>query len=97
MGREILALKPKVVDTIPRQLEDGILYVSLTFRTIIHKCCCGCGNPTVTPFPRNGTGWTVTVEQGESDNPLVTLEPSIFNTFECKSHYWIRQNRVVWA
>ncbi|MBI4938990.1 MAG: hypothetical protein HY846_12400 [Nitrosomonadales bacterium] len=32
------------------------------------------------------------------DGDLVTLHPSIGNwDFPCRSHYWIRRNRIVWS
>ncbi|TNZ32157.1 hypothetical protein CGK50_24620, partial [Vibrio parahaemolyticus] len=37
-------LAHKFVRSIPKQLEPGILYVSMEYATAIHSCCCGCGN-----------------------------------------------------
>ena len=32
------------------------------------------------------------------DGETISLDPSIGNwSFDCRSHYWIRQNRVKWA
>src|SRR4051812_48089733 len=79
------------VDTMPKILADGVIYVSIPYATTIHKCCCGCGNKVVTPL--SPTDWTLSFN-GES----ISLDPSIGNwSFPCQSHYWIRSNRVQWA
>jgi hypothetical protein len=81
-------LAHRFVEYIPEQLESGILYVSMSFATGAHLCCCGCGREVVTPF--SPTDWQLNFD-GES----ISLEPSIGNwSFECCSHYWIVQNRV---
>lgn len=82
---------PRFVALIPSQLEDGVLYISEQYQTAIHKCCCGCGEEVVTPL--SSAQWRVRVV-----NYKVTLLPSVGNwNFSCKSHYWIKQNRVMWA
>lgn len=86
-------LKPKFVEHIPEELQEGVIYVSRKFETAVHLCACGaCGNQTVTPF--NQGGWSIHIENDKS----VTLSPSIGNwQFPCKSHYFIRDNRVEWC
>lgn len=81
----------RFVERIPKDIPEGILFISIEFETAIHKCCCGCGKEVVTPI--SPTGWKLTFN-GES----VSLFPSIGNwSFDCKSHYWIKENKVVWA
>lgn len=76
---------------MPVELEDGILYISIPFKTAIHKCCCGCGNKVVTPLAP--TEWKLTF-----DGETVSLNPSIGNwSFPCQSHYWIRRNHIDWS
>lgn len=85
------ALRHEFVEYIPNVLKDGTLYISMTFATAVHKCCCGCGNQVVTPL--SPTDWSLTFD-GES----ISLDPSIGNwSFPCRSHYWIRKSRVSWA
>jgi hypothetical protein len=89
--RPDLSLSHEFVEHIPKELKDNTLYISVMFATAVHKCCCGCGNEVVTPF--SPTDWTL-VFDGDS----VSLEPSIGNwNFPCRSHYWIRRNKVRWA
>ena len=78
----------KFVELIPDVLEQGVLYISIEYCTVVHKCICGCGNEVVTPL--SPTDWELTF-----DGKSVSLDPSIGNwNFECKSHYWIIKNRV---
>lgn len=86
-----IALRPQFVEFIPEQPEDGVLYISQRYRTATHRCCCGCGSEVVTPL--GPADWTL-----EAVNGAVTLRPSIGNwSLPCRSHYLIRQGRVVWA
>ena len=84
-------LKHEFVEYIPNDLKDGTIYVSIIFATVVHKCCCGCGNEVVTPL--SPTDWKLIF-----DGKSISLHPSIGNwNFDCQSHYWIKNNRVRWA
>lgn len=84
-------LQNKFVEFIPDKVEEGVLYVSIEYCTAIHKCACGCGNKVVTPL--SPTDWELTF-----NGKTVSLAPSIGNwNFDCKSHYWIRNNNVEFA
>ena len=48
------------VQAIPEKLEDGTLYVSMDYATVVHKCCCGCGREVVTPL--SPTDWKLTFD-----------------------------------
>jgi len=86
-----MILTHKFVKSVPETLEDGVLYVSVEYATVIHRCCCGCGQEVVTPLSPND--WELTF-----DGKSISLSPSIGNwSFKCQSHYWIRNNRVEWA
>ena len=90
MKRDLI-LRHEFVEYIPKELQDGIIYVSVAFATVAHKCCCGCGNEVITPL--SPADWKLTFD-GES----ISLDPSIGNwSFACQSHYWIKRNRVRWA
>lgn len=83
----------KFVEFIPEQkeMEDGVVYVSLEYDTAIHNCMCGCGEQVVTPL--SPTDWKLTYN-GES----ISLYPSIGNwEYDCRSHYWIKKGKVLWA
>tara|TARA_R110002167_G_scaffold308208_3_gene512958 strand:+ start:249 stop:629 length:381 start_codon:yes stop_codon:yes gene_type:complete len=84
-------MEPRFVDTIPRELEDGVLYFAMEYGTVLHKCCCGCGSEVNTPL--SPTDWNM-----KYDGKKVSLSPSIGNwDYHCRSHYWIIENEVVWA
>ncbi|HEX5538834.1 MAG TPA: DUF6527 family protein [Methylophilaceae bacterium] len=83
-------IKPVFVEFIPRDIEEGVLYISETYKTASHKCACGCGSRVVTPL--SPADWRVI-----KNNDLVSLHPSIGNwNFPCRSHYWIRDNQIRW-
>jgi hypothetical protein len=81
-------LIPKFVKGVPRELEPGVLYVSMEYGTVVHSCCCGCGYEVVTPL--TPTDWRLTFD-GEG----VSLWPSVGSwNLPCQSHYVIEDNRV---
>lgn len=84
-------LRHVFIDTLPDQLEEGVLYISIRFATAAHKCCCGCGHEVNTKL--SPIDWALTF-----DGKTVSLTPSIGNwSFPCQSHYFITRNRVEWA
>lgn len=81
------------VEFIPGKdvMKDGVIYVSFEYDTAVHNCLCGCGEQVVTPL--SPTDWKLTYN-GET----ISIYPSIGNWgFECRSHYWIRNGKVIWA
>ena len=86
-----MVLAHEFVRAIPEELEERTLYVSVDYATVVHKCCCGCGQEVVTPL--SPTDWTLAY-----DGVSISLNPSIGNwSFECRSHYWISNSTVRWA
>ena len=84
-------IRPEFVEFIPDDVKEGVLYISIRYGTATHRCPSGCGEIVVTPI--KPTDWTL-IWNGES----VSLYPSIGNwSLPCKSHYWIRENKIVWA
>lgn len=81
----------RFVEFMPKVLDEGALYVSMTYATASHRCFCGCGMKVVTPL--SPTDWRLTF-----DGDSLSLYPSIGNwSYPCRSHYILRGNRVVWA
>jgi hypothetical protein len=84
-------LTHEFVEAAPDKLEDGKVYVSIPFATVLHKCCCGCGTEVVTPL--SPAEWQITF-----DGETISLHPSIGNWgLPCGSHYFIDRNRIRWA
>jgi len=81
----------KFVDTIPSELENNILYISLEYNVTKHLCPCGCGTEIVATL--SPARWQLSY-----DGETVSLTPSIGNWLhECQSHYCIIKDEVVWA
>jgi hypothetical protein len=88
---KIQIMRHQFVKSVPEALDEGTVYVSVEHATVIHKCCCGCGEEIVTPL--SPTDWQLTY-----DGQSVSLYPSIGNwSNACQSHYWIKRNHVHWA
>ena len=86
-----MVLGHRFVGSIPRRLKKQTLYISTSYNTVVHKCCCGCGEEVVTPI--SPTDWRLMY-----DGKSISLYPSIGNwSFDCRSHYWIRNSTVKWA
>jgi hypothetical protein len=86
-----IVLAYEFVEFIPDELKERTLYVSLTYSTAVHKCCCGCGREVVTPL--SPTGWELTF-----DGKTISLYPSIGSwSLACQSHYFITKSRIIWA
>jgi hypothetical protein len=84
-------IEPTFADLIPKQLTDGVLYVSNRYRTAAHLCCCGCGTKIVTPLKPGF--WSLRESKGN-----VSLWPSVGNwNHPCQSHYVIENNEVQWV
>ena len=88
---KLVTITPQFVELMPPEIQDGVLYISEKYATVIHNCCCGCGMKVVTSL--SPARWKL-----RREGNLVTLYPSIGNwDFPCRSHYWIRRNRVIWS
>ncbi len=88
---KIRQIRPETVEFIPEHIEEGVLYISDRYHTAVHKCCCGCGKEVVTPL--SPAEWSV-----KRNGNLISLWPSIGNwSYPCRSHYVIRDSRVIEA
>lgn len=84
-------IRHEFVEFIPKELENGVLYVSIPYATAVHNCFCGCGSKVVTPI--SPVGWQLIF-----DGETVSLWPSVGSwNFPCRSHYIIRRDAAVWA
>lgn len=88
---KLKTIRHEFVDFVPEVVEEGVLYVSIPYTTATHKCACGCGEIVVTPI--KPTDWTLTW-----NGDTVSMSPSIGNwSFPCQSHYFIEENKIIWA
>lgn len=83
-------IEPIYVEYVPEILEPNKLYISETYRTIVHSCLCGCGEKVVTPISQPDD-WKLI--KHDNDGTKISMVPSIGNySFDCKSHYIITKN-----
>lgn len=79
------------LDIIPKDLEEGKIYISKKYETAVHLCACGCKEKAVTPLGEGA--WTLT-----ENDCKITLRPSIGNWIWQKpdyhAHYFITDNKV---
>lgn len=84
-------MKHKFVENIPEDLDSEVVYISIKYSTVAHKCCCGCGSEVITPL--SPTDWRLSF-----DGETISVYPSIGSwNLPCKSHYWIVDNKIVWS
>lgn len=83
------SLSPVFTETVPSSPEPGNLHISMQYETAVHLCACGCGTKVVTPLGRYD--WILTFDGS------VSLRPSVGNGQQrCRSHYYVRNNRIDW-
>ena len=91
-----MKLRPIFVEVMPpfESIQDGELWISHKHRTVNLRCPCGCCNLTVLSL--HPSRWHVYF-----DGKSVSLEGptggSIWTSADCGSHYFIRNNEVVWS
>lgn len=87
----LATIRPEFVEFVPKELDDGVLYICMPYRTTVHKCACGCGSKVTLPI--SPTKWRFLW-----DGDTISMWPSIGNwSYPCQSHYWIDQDSIVWA
>lgn len=87
---KLAPITARFVDSFPRELEPGTLYVSAQFSTASHSCACGCGREVITPL--SPSQWVLIFDGA------VSLRPSIGNwALPCQSHYVIDRGKIRWA
>ena len=93
---KIFELKHEYCETIPSELESGIAYISEKYGVSIHLCACGCGEKTVLPLEKNGSGWVLI----KNEDGTVSFTPSIGNWSgenPYHAHYFITKNKIIWC
>lgn len=89
--QKIKNIKLQHVRLMPKDLEEGFLYVSKEFEIAVHLCACGCKSKIRTPL--DSLEWSLTET---ADGP--TLHPSIGSwQLPCRSHYLINKGKIIWC
>lgn len=95
--RKPVRFKTEHVEELPDQIEPETIYIAgeekyLWFVAMI--CPCGCGetllmNLLADARPR----WSVVFNA----NNTVSLSPSVWRKVGCRSHFFLRESKVVWC
>lgn len=77
----------KLVDRIPKQMEEGVVYHTEEFELAGLLCACGCGHRITLIVPDSHKVW--------DDGGFATIQPSV-GVFDaaCKSHFIIRAGNI---
>lgn len=94
MRGRLETITPKFVETIPTEGQDlipGTVYISMKHGMVVFRCPCGCEG--LSEFMLDPIRFRM-----EYDGSNVTFYPSIGIPYlPCRSHYWIRDNRIQWC
>jgi hypothetical protein len=79
----------QLVDRIPKQMEERVVYHTEEFELAGLLCACGCGHRITLIVPDSHRVW--------DEGGYATIQPSV-GVFDapCKSHYVIRAGNVQW-
>lgn len=84
-----VSVSVQLVEIIPEDMEQDVLYYSEEYNGVNHLCLCGCGKSSFLPINNKELpthGWNIDF----TTKGKVTLSPSILNSgLDCKSHYII--------
>lgn len=74
-------------------IPDGVVYYVKQYNGLAFKCPCGCNTPVY-----------LGISETVASHPHLwyfdgvdTITPSILHTEGCKSHYFIKQGKVIWT
>lgn len=94
-------IKPVLVKEFPKwpeEFKEGEIYVKNDgpYRGSFHLCPCGCGEPVYLEYgPRH---WDLKLRLDGDKAESITVSPSIYTPdYKCQSHYFIRDNKIVWV
>ncbi|MGY5352002.1 DUF6527 family protein [Wenyingzhuangia sp. IMCC45533] len=82
----------------PEFLKDNIVYVECNidkfeYWYVVFKCPCGCKEQIVLNlFKDVKPNWDL-----KKDKKYFSIYPSVFRTVNCKSHFWMKKNKIVWC
>lgn len=91
-----LKLRPFFAEVLPDfdTIKTGEIWISLKYRTVNLRCPCGCGDLTVLSL--QPSRWHVHFD-GKSVSLDGPMGGSVWAHSGCGSHYFIRNNAVIWA
>lgn len=90
--------KLDIVSELPETPEDKTLYIEGNERLkdywyALLKCPCGCNeNIMLNLMDDAKPNWTIAINKSD-----FSISPSIWRTKNCKSHFWLRDRKIIWA
>ena len=88
--------RTKIVDELPDRMKTRTLYLigaSQPWSAAL-ICPCGCGELIqLSLLPHDSPSWRCHFESKRKPS----LEPSIWRTTGCRSHFFLRRGRIVWC
>ena len=85
-----------VIDDIPDQTTPGIVYLVGEYEdywAASMRCPCGCGDTVTLNLIGSHPVWKAKIKQSDK----VSLHPSVHRQTGCRSHYWVRDNVLIWV
>lgn len=84
-------------DALPKKMPIRSIVVTVEdneFWCVGFKCPCGCGYTIELPIIKEAKPrWDLKV----NPHNKISLHPSIFLKKGCKSHFWIKEGKVIWC
>lgn len=87
-----------IVRELPEKIKDNILYIegneSLNdFWYALMKCPCGCNEKIMLNLMDDASPyWKVEIVGSKA-----SIFPSIWRKVDCESHFWFKNNKVIWV
>lgn len=90
-------LRTTHVEELPDRLRPNLLYLvgeAGNHWCMAFLCPCGCGDPIhLNLVPETRPAWRIRKHW----NASLTVQPSVWRTKGCRSHFWIRRSCIVWC
>lgn len=87
-----------IVSELPERIEKNVIYLEgdeglNDFWYALLKCPCGCNEKIMLNLMDDANPYWKT----EIINSKVSVIPSIWRKVNCKSHFWVTNNKVIWV
>jgi hypothetical protein len=97
LRRWIKPLRAREVEELPDILSDDVVYLigdDGLWWSAAMRCPCGCMETIqLSLIQHDRPSWRAKVDP----HGTVTLHPSVWRTKGCRSHFFVRDGRIVWA
>lgn len=96
LRREVFSYR--IVSELPQNPHKQIVYIEGNtidedYWYALFKCPCGCGDTIMLNLIQDcKPSWEI-----HFDKKRFSIYPSIWRTKKCRSHFWLKNGKVVWA